>query len=285
MSIAPIPIPDFYGDLPDAADPDTFTERGLAWWNHERFTAFPGMNNLAANAYVNAVAAEQSADTAAALAGAAMWNAATNYATGVAAISPTNMQTYRRNSPGGVNATDPALSGLWTLLGGTAIQKAGDTGIGSQSFAASGYLGKDANMANTPPHTNAGSSAAPILKNPVTNGATYVGAVANGTGAGAGYYASAGVYWGGVIVNATGIDIHSSANDTALVPEGPINFKFRNVTKVSLSKDGVISSYGLRCRQGTAGAVLSNAVNLYWTGSALEVWVDTTRIGTVNTTP
>jgi hypothetical protein len=285
MSIAPTLIPDFYGDLPDAADPDTFTERGLAWWNHERFTAFPGMNNLGANAYANALAAEASADTAAALAGATMWVAATSYATGAAVISPINGQTYRRKSPGGVDATDPSASANWWLLGGTAIQKAGDTGVGPQSFAAGGYIGKDANMASLPPHTNVGSTAAPIFLNPVTNGATLVGAVPNGTATSAGYYAQVGVFWGGVVINTGGVDVHSSASATGLTPEGPVNFKFRNVTKVSISKDGVISNYGVRGRQGTAGAALGNAVNLYWTGTVLEVWVDTTRIGTVNITP
>lgn len=285
MSIAPTPTPAFTGDLPDAADRDTFTERGLAWWNYERFTAFPGVNNQADNAYQNAVAAEAAAGTAASLAGATIWLAATSYATGAAAISPITLQTYRRKSPGGVDATDPSASANWTILNGDAVKKSGDTGISSQSFAASGYIGKDANMASTPPHSNAGSTAAPLLKNPVTNAATYVGAIANGTGSGAGYYSMAGVYWGGLFVNGSGVDIHSSANDTALVPEGSINFKFRNVTKVSIAKEGVISTYGLRCRQGTAGAALGNAVNLYWTGAVLEVWVDTTRIGTVNITP
>lgn len=285
MSTAPVPTPDFSGTLPDPADRDTFTERGLAWWNYERFTAFPGMNNLAANAYENAVASEAAAGTAASLAGAAIWNSATNYATGAAAISPTTLQTYRRKSPGGVDATDPAVSANWTILNGDAIKKSGDTGISSQSFASAGYLGKDADMASLPPHTNVGSTANPIFKNPVSNSATFVGAVPNGTGTTAGYFAQAGVYWGGLVVGGTGVDVHSSAAATTGTPEGPVNFKFRNVTKVSISKDGAISSYGLRCRQGTAGAALGNAVNLYWTGTALEVWVDTTRIGTVNITP
>ena len=285
MSTAPTPTPDFTGDLPDPADRDTFTERGLSWWNYERFTAFPGMNNLAANAYENAVAAESAAGTAAILAGATMWNPATSYATGAAAISPTTLQTYRRESPGGVDATDPALSSAWTILNGDAIKKSGDTGISSQSFSAAGYLGKDADMNNLPAHSNVGSSEAPIFRNPVANSSTHVGVLPSGTGTSVGYYGKVGVFWGGIFINSGGVDIHSSAAATGLTPEGPINFKFRNTTKVSFSKDGVVSSYGLRCRQGTAGAVLSNAVNLYWTGTALEVWVDTTRIGTVNTTP
>lgn len=287
MSTAPTPIPDFTGDLPNPADPVTFTERGLAWWNHERYVAFPGMNDLAENAYDNALAAEMSADTAAALAGATMWVAATNYATGTAAISPINGQTYRRKSPGGVDATDPSASADWWLLGGTAIQKAGDTGIGPLSFDFAATIGKDSFMDGTPSHDGSITSWSPTFSNPLTNTSAHVGAVPNGSGSGSGYYAKAGAgsaLWGGLLVNPSGIDIHSSRS-SASGDEGPINFKFRNVTKISFAKGGVISAYGLRGRQGTSGATLSNAINLFWTGSTLELWVDTTKIGTVNFTP
>jgi hypothetical protein len=57
------------------------------------------------------------------------------------------------------------------------------------------------------------------------------------------------------------------------------------VDLAGVANNGVINCYGIRGRAGTAGATLSNAVNLFWTGTALEVWVDTTRIGTVNITP
>ena len=81
-------------------------------------------NALATNVYDNAVVAEQAAvtaevavDVALQIAGATMWNAATNYATGSAVISPSNLRTYRRVAPGGIDASDPASApSLWTLL-------------------------------------------------------------------------------------------------------------------------------------------------------------------------
>lgn len=113
-----------------------------------------------------------------------------------------------------------------------------------------------------------------------------MGVTPSGSGVSSGFYARAGggtALWGGIAANASGLDIHSSRS-SASGDEGPINFKFRNVTKASIAKDGVISAYGLRGRQGTSGAVLANAVNLYWTGSALQAWVDTTNQGVVTIT-
>jgi hypothetical protein len=60
--------------------------------------------------------ASQSATTAGLTANALIWNAATNYALGQNAISPTNFQTYRRRVAG-VSATDPASDVTnWTAV-------------------------------------------------------------------------------------------------------------------------------------------------------------------------
>jgi hypothetical protein len=63
-------------------------------------------------------AADAAAGVAQASAAAALFNAATNYAVGQAAISGVNFMTYR-NTLGGVNATDPAndTSGRWVNVG------------------------------------------------------------------------------------------------------------------------------------------------------------------------
>lgn len=64
------------------------------------------------------VAAQYAQQQAAQYAGAAMWVAATNYATGATVWSPTSGLTYRRKAPGGVDATDPAndtAGTKWTI--------------------------------------------------------------------------------------------------------------------------------------------------------------------------
>jgi hypothetical protein len=48
--------------------------------------------------------------------------------------------------------------------------------------------------------------------------------------------------------------------------------------------NGIMRSQGNRCCQGTAGSPTSNTFNFYWTGAALQAWVDTTNVGTVSLT-
>lgn len=124
---APVAVPVFPGPNPDPTDKQTYGPRGRARWLYEEDTLRPGLNALADSAYQNAQVAESAAAAASSFVGVAMWAAGTNYATGTAAISPTNYQTYRRESPGGVDATDPAASALWTEIGETRIKKSGDT--------------------------------------------------------------------------------------------------------------------------------------------------------------
>jgi|GEM_PF-830783 len=72
----------------------------------------------AATATTRAAEASASANAAAATAGAAMWVSG-SYTTGQAAISPSNLQTYRRKAPGGTSPTDPASDSTnWEALGG-----------------------------------------------------------------------------------------------------------------------------------------------------------------------
>jgi hypothetical protein len=134
MPTSPIPIDPIPTPVPTTTDPANFDGNA-----DTLLSALPSrvdqMNAIAVVAYDNAVEAEASALAAAdsvvlceqavevanQVAGASMWNAATNYAPGDPAVSPTNMATYRRNAPGGVDATDPASSALWTVIGAVPV--------------------------------------------------------------------------------------------------------------------------------------------------------------------
>jgi hypothetical protein len=169
------------------------------------------------------------------------------------------------------------------------VLKAGDSITGNlQMSAGTGYITASANMGNHPSHSGAFVQHTPVLRNLTANASTLVGAVGNGTGTMAGFYArldsAVADVWGGLTVESSVVRLHSSASNNA-VSAPPFEFAFKGVKRVGISNAGVIDSYGLRFRQGTAGAAPGNAINLYWTGTVLEVWVDTTRIGTVNITP
>lgn len=104
---------------PSSTDPANFDTRGDALLGAlpalvtETNAAGTVTYNNAVEAAASAATANAARDAAIAVAGATMWNAATNYATGTAAISPINYKVYIRKSPGGVNATDPSASSLW----------------------------------------------------------------------------------------------------------------------------------------------------------------------------
>lgn len=282
--VTPVPIVAYSGSLPDPSDPTTYGTRGRAVWAWEVGDLYNGMNALGTATYTNALAAAESAEAATMTAGALMWDAATNYTTGQNAISPTDMQTYRRNSPGGVDATDPAASASWTLVGNKFLKKIGGTGLGSMSFAVDAFMGKEF-MTDLPPHDGFLTNWITFFQNASENSSTHLGVTPSGTGTASGYFAMAGgsPLWGGFSVSPSGVDIHSSRR-SGTGDEGPISFKFRNVTKVLFTKNGVIESYGIRGRQGTSGGTLGNAINLYYTGSALQAWVDTTNLGNVTLT-
>lgn len=284
--VTPVPIVAYSGSMPNPSDPTTYGTRGRAFWAWEVGDLYNGMNALGTATYTNALAAAEAADTATFLAGALMWNAATNYTTGQAAISPTDMQTYRRNSPGGVDATDPAASADWTMVGDKFLQKTGGTGLGSMSFDLLAYLSKDF-ASDLPPHDGFLTNWSPFFLNSATNSSTHVGVAPNGSGASSGFYARAGgggaPLWGGFSVDSSGMNIHSSRS-SGTGDEGPINFKFRNITKVTFTKSGLIQCFGVQGRQGTSGGSLGSAINFYYTGSALQAWVDTTNLGNITIT-
>ena len=115
LLITPLPVP------PTRADPINFNDRADDFLAaiEDPFVAEVNAISVdltakhsevlsARNTAVGAAsAAEASATAAASTANAAMWNAATNYGVGVAAISPTNFRTYRRKVAG-TSSTDPA---------------------------------------------------------------------------------------------------------------------------------------------------------------------------------
>jgi hypothetical protein len=57
------------------------------------------------------------------------------------------------------------------------------------------------------------------------------------------------------------------------------------VTGRLVGVDGSLQVRGIQCRNGTFGSGTGNRFNLYWTGSLCELWIDNTKIGTINTTP
>jgi hypothetical protein len=118
------------GSVPTTADPATFDARadtllGTALpafrdavnvWAGQANTVAGEVNANAVAVAANAVLAEAAADAAVAAAGAELWVSGQAYSEGDAAISPTDLQTYRANTTTS-GTTDPSASGDWTLLG------------------------------------------------------------------------------------------------------------------------------------------------------------------------
>ncbi|MCE3262612.1 MAG: hypothetical protein K0R43_1691 [Pseudoduganella sp.] len=118
--------------IPDRSDPATFPDRGDLWVAaeaaaQEQFNTLAGQVNTmavaaeaaASSADESEAAAEAYAAIASAAANATIFNPATNYAQGQAAISGVNFQSYRRKTAG-TSATDPANDGTnWerTIVG------------------------------------------------------------------------------------------------------------------------------------------------------------------------
>lgn len=280
--VTPVPIVAYSGSMPDPSDPTTYGTRGRAFWAWEVGPLYSGMNALGTATYTNAVAAAEAAESATMTAGALMWNAATNYTTGQNAISPTDMQTYRRNSPGGVDANDPSASANWTLVGGRFLKKAGDTMTGNLLLDSSAWLAVSGSGMGFLP-TFSGPAAQAIFRNASTNQPTYVGAAANGTGGAAGFYASSGSYQAVMNITSAGVNIFASSSLAFPTPR-PINFSMMTSTGITFNTDGTINCYGIQGRQGTSGASAGSRVNLWWTGAAMQAWVDTTNLGTFTIT-
>lgn len=51
----------------------------------------------------------------------------------------------------------------------------------------------------------------------------------------------------------------------------------------SLDDSGIFRPVAYRCKRGT-GAIGGNTFNLYWTGAACELWIDSSNVGTINVT-
>lgn len=67
------------------------------------------------------------------------------------------------------------------------------------------------------------------------------------------------------------------------------NLEFVNsaysVAIAALSDGGRLSTnFGYGCKAGTSGGTGANTFNLFWTGAAMQLWVDTTNTGTINVT-
>lgn len=281
LPINPTLIPDHATAMPDPASETTFGARMRALFDWFVGAFVDGANLLAQNTYQNAQAAAEAAEAAIAVSGASVWNAATNYTTGQAAISEVDLQTYRRVAPGGVDANDPSASALWTLVGDRFLKKSGGSMSGPLDVTS---VSSAANYMNGMPTNNqVYAQHSPIFQNKNTNANTYVGAVPSGTGNSSGYYAKAGNgQWGGITVHDDGVRIRSGYS-SLLDPAGPIIFTFKGTDGVSISGT-VLSAKGIRGAQGTAGATYGNAVNLFWTGTQLQAWVDTTNQGVVTLT-
>lgn len=123
------------GTPPTTSDPSTFASRADALlgtalparvtemnaWAVQANALAEEVNDNAETAGAAAIVAAAASEAAIATAGASLWSAATNYVTGAAAISPVDYQTYRRKSPGGVDASEPSAdSSKWQLLGSPA---------------------------------------------------------------------------------------------------------------------------------------------------------------------
>jgi hypothetical protein len=295
--------------MPSTADRPNYGANGRALWSWEVSQLVPGMNALAAVTHSNALEAQESASTAAAVVGALMWNAATNYATGTAAISPTDMQTYRRRSPGGVNATDPASApSLWAEVGEKRVAKAGDTGLGTMGFAAGAFIEADI-MRFAPELKNC------MFRTSFANSGTFVGARPNGTGTGSGFFATNATTSEFISMSMTSTagrlevgkafsvfgdayrDLEFRVGDAVrmtFVANGNIVTSAANMlmgasafpanVPSGLYVANGISAGGFRSHAGTAGAFTADAWNLHWTGSAMQLWVGTTNVGNLTVT-
>jgi hypothetical protein len=69
------------------------------------------------------------------------------------------------------------------------------------------------------------------------------------------------------------VSIDGSAAGVAI---GAISYSGTDLVQVG----GVVNAYGTRCRAGNGGTT-GNVFNSYWTGGALQMWIDGTNVGSV----
>jgi hypothetical protein len=303
MPTAPTPVPAHTTPIQSTADRASYGTRGRALYAYIVNVFVGAINSIANNVYANALEAEEAADAALATAGAALWNPATNYATGAAAISPTDLQTYRRASPGGVNATDPAASALWTEVGFKRVAKAGDTGLGTMQWANDAFVRQD-DMRWAPIYKKG------IFQSSFANSGTNVGARPNGSGSGSSFYANnaSPTEFMSFAMDGTGgtLEVGKDASVFGDVYRDMF-FRVGNALRMTFAANGNIvtpasnflmgatafpanvpsglfvsngiSAGGFRSHAGIAGAFTVDAWNLHWNGSAMALWVGTTNVG------
>lgn len=162
------------------------------------------------------------------------------------------------------------------------VSKAGDTMTGNLLLDSSACLAVSGSGMDVLP-TFSGPSSQAIFRNASTNKPTYVGAAANGTGGAAGFYASSGSYQAVMSITSTGVNLGASSSLAVPTPR-PINFSMLTSTGITFNTDGTINCYGILGRQGTSGGSPGSRYSLWWTGSAAQLWVDTTNVGTITLT-
>lgn len=65
-----------------------------------------------------------------------------------------------------------------------------------------------------------------------------------------------------------------------------VNGKTGGTISSTVTVSGWVNGSGFGCRNGTAGTTSTNRFNIFWTASSTaELWIDGTRIGTINITP
>ncbi|EMB4292212.1 phage tail protein [Enterobacter roggenkampii] len=64
-----------------------------------------------------------------------------------------------------------------------------------------------------------------------------------------------------------------------------VNGKTGGTITSDVTVTGRMYSFGNACRNGVGGASTVNAFNIYWNGATAELWIDNTRLGTINVTP
>lgn len=106
ITALPLPVPTTANPTSFDANADTFLA-ALPTFATEANALEVNVNSLQVSAGTSSTSAAASAASAQALAGAVMFNGATAYTLGQAAISAVNLLTYRRKSAG-TSATDPS---------------------------------------------------------------------------------------------------------------------------------------------------------------------------------
>lgn len=66
---------------------------------------------------------------------------------------------------------------------------------------------------------------------------------------------------------------------------GTVNGKTGGTISSNVTVSGRVSANGYSCRTGLSGTTSGSVFNINWNGSAAELWIDNTKLGTINITP